>query len=330
MAVLYEVPPGCWKPEVGIVGSLDPYAPLIEISQPNLEGPITITDLEGSTRMGAEIRRLGFAVIQMNPNWAADAETTYWLARDFFDLPQDTKARFEHPGYTRRSSLPGRNMEISQLPDSNDRFMAGGNRDRPDVDDSLVVDLKRAMGKCLTAGREVFFKLMEQEAEIPDADPFFGRVARRKIACDQESYHQLNYFGHDQPNDIREAGVPLQVPHIDGTVVTILSAMGAGGRLAPGLTVELPDKTWALLIPKPDEAVVSFQMNLANEAPPLKHYVSNPHTYEQRQEIGRISSTLFFNPDAGQSQVPKNIYKQVFDDAQAAFDKQETNGETTH
>lgn len=305
------------------MGAFEPTAPLVEIRESDYEQPTVIADLEGPTRMSDQIRKFGFAVIAMQPDWAAEVGRMDGLARDFFGLQQAEKERFEHPkhisGYCPPCTIHS-DMSIPEWPDFNERLITGGNRSIPQEHDQRVIPLESSMRRCLSMAREVLYKLMEQEAAIPGADPFFSRVASGEITCDDEPYQQLNFFGHADSNVTREDGEPLQVPHIDLTVATVLFAKATGGQSAPGLTVQLPDETWALLMAGQDEAIVSFQMKLPSGVPPMRHYVTNPGK-EQRQKLQRISGATFLNPDAGQDLVPEMIYQQAFDDAQTMFDQ---------
>lgn len=300
MATFYELPSGCWVPETGITGTFDPSAPLVEIPASDIERPATIADLAGPIKMSDQVRKFGFAVVKMSPELVDEVDSMDRLARGFFGLPQAVKERFQHPsnirGYCPPGTISGDVDKFPQWPDFNERVIAGGNRPIPHGSDPLVQPLERRMLRCLQMSQKIFYALMEQESQIPGADPFFGRVAGGEITCNSEPYQQLNFFGHTNPAVRRKDGEPLQVAHIDLTVATILFAKGAGGRPAPGLTVQLPDGAWALLMAAPGEAIVSFQMELPNGVQPMRHYVTNPGN-ERRLELQRISGAAFFNPD---------------------------------
>ncbi|HET8669734.1 MAG TPA: 2-oxoglutarate and iron-dependent oxygenase domain-containing protein [Candidatus Saccharimonadales bacterium] len=272
--------------------------------------------------MGDQLRKYGFAVIAMHPEWADELDRMDGLARKFFSLERDKKERFKHPEHVRGYCPPGTissdTNSFPQWPDSNERLIAGVGRRIPNGSDQLVSPLERSMLRCLGMAEWVIKTLMQQEAEIAGADPFFGKVARDEITSQKEPYQQLNFFGHKDPSVVRKDGEPLQVPHIDLTVATVLFARGSGGQPAPGLTVQLPDGTWTLLMAEPGEAIVSFQMELPNGVQPMRHFVTNPGE-ERRLMSQRISGAAFFNPDPGQDGVPEMVYQQAFGGAQDMF-----------
>lgn len=254
--------------------------------------------------LGQAYNNIGFAAIKNHGLTQALQDKLYAIIKDFFDLPDEVKSKYEHPeigfqrGYTGKGKehAKGRNtgdlkefyhvgQELQDIPDT-DKVKSSypenvWPEELPDFK-PIALEVYRTIEK---AGKEML-KAIALYLELPE-DYFEDKVLHGNSIL-----RQIHYFPIENPEEV-PADAVRAAEHGDINLITLL--MGAS---ADGLEVLRKDGKWIPITALPDQLVVNvgdMLERLTNKK--LKstiHRVVNPP--REKMNTSRYSIPFFMHP----------------------------------